>query len=181
MRAAIGIGCVLAMALVDSAPVRGSRERAGGLVAARGDRIGASGRASGVPAQRFHAAGDDSPVRCPAVFVRCCSGSAKDDIGIARIVWRRGDGAASGIRASSWHRSRQAPRSLNRWGYIAEDIEGADGSILALMTGADEATLQRGGFQFQPAAEVRAIFVRSGACRGGAATWQTARVSTPSL
>ena len=104
----------------------------------------------------------------------------KDDIGIARIVWRRGDGAAIGYEFLVGTDPAKAPRSLNRWGYIAEDIEGADGSILALMTGADEATYNEAASNSSRspgAGDFRAIQAH---VERGAATWQTVRVSTPS-
>src|SRR4051812_29032199 len=62
----------------------------------------------------------------------------KDDIGLARIVWRRGEGGGVGYEFLVGTDPAKAPRALNRWGYIAEDAEGAGGSLLALMTGADE-------------------------------------------
>jgi hypothetical protein len=104
----------------------------------------------------------------------------KDDIGVARIVWRRGEGAAIGYELLVGTDPAKAPRSLNRWGYIAEDIEGANGSILALMTGADEATYNEAASNSSRppgAGDFRAIQAH---VERGAATWQTARVSTPS-
>ena len=179
MRATIGIGCVLAMALVDSAPVRGSRERIGGLVAPAeiGSALGTTVRCPPSASMRpvmTHRYKMSGSVR-PLLFW-----IGKDDIGIARIVWRRGDGAAIGYEFLVGTDPAKAPRSLNRWGYIAEDIEGADGSILALMTGADEATYNEAASNSSRspgAGDFRAIQAH---VERGAATWQTVRVSTPS-
>lgn len=179
MRAAIGIGCVLAMALVDSAPVRGSRERAAGLVApaeigsVRRTAVESAPGASMRPVmtRRYKMSGRVRPL---LFWI------GKDDIGIARIVWRRGNGAAVGYELLVGTDPAKAPRSLNRWGYIAEDVEGADGSILALMTGADEATYNEAASNSgRPpgAGDFRAIQAH---VERGAATWQTARVRTPS-
>ena len=179
MRAAIGIGCVLAMALVDSAPVRGSRERAAGLVApaeigsVRRTAVESAPGASMRPVmtRRYKMSGRVRPL---LFWI------GKDDIGIARIVWRRGNGAAVGYELLVGTDPAKAPRSLNRWGYIAEDVEGADGSTLALMTGADEATYNEAASNSgRPpgAGDFRAIQAH---VERGAATWQTTRVSTPS-
>lgn len=167
------------MALVDSAPVRGSRERAAGLVApaeigsVRRTAVESAPGASMRPVmtRRYKMSGRVRPL---LFWI------GKDDIGIARIVWRRGNGAAVGYELLVGTDPAKAPRSLNRWGYIAEDVEGADGSTLALMTGADEATYNEAASNSgRPpgAGDFRAIQAH---VERGAATWQTARVSTPS-
>ena len=104
----------------------------------------------------------------------------KDDIGVARIVWRRGEGGGVGYEFLVGTDPAKAPRALNRWGYIAEDVEGTGGSLLALMTGADEgsyADAESSAARPPGAGDFRAISSRVG---GGATTWQTARVTTPS-
>jgi hypothetical protein len=95
-------------------------------------------------------------------------------------VWRRGDGGAVGYELLVGTDPAKAPRSINRWGYIAEDVAGGDGSVLALMTGSDEATYKEAdSSSSRPShtGDFRAIQAR---VQQGAATWQTARVSTPS-
>ena len=167
------------MALVDSAPVRGSRERAAGLVApaeigsVRRTAVESAPGASMRPVmtRRYKMSGRVRPL---LFWI------GKDDIGIARIVWRRGYGAAVGYELLVGTDPAKAPRSLNRWGYIAEDVEGADGSTLALMTGAAEATYNEAASNSgRPlgAGDFRAIQAH---VERAAATWQTARVSTPS-
>ena len=104
----------------------------------------------------------------------------KEDIGIARIVWRRGESGAVGYEFLVGTDPVKAPRSINRWGYIAEDVDGADGSLLALMTGADEANYNEAAANSaRPpgSGDFRAIHAR---VLRGASTWQTARVTTPS-
>jgi len=104
----------------------------------------------------------------------------KDDIGIARIVWRRSESGAFGYELLVGTDPAKAPRSLNRWGYIAEDVDGADGSLLALMTGADEGSYNEAASNAAHVpgkGDFRAIHAK---VLRGAATWQTARVSTPS-
>jgi hypothetical protein len=174
MRAVVGIGCVLAIvfagassdraarAIGTDAPIDGS-----GLAVA----TGFDGTLRPVMTHRYRMSGRIRPL---LFWI------GKDDIGLARISWRRGDAGAVGYELLVGTDPAKAPRSLNRWGYIAEDIEGADGSILALMTGADEATYKEADSNASRPAGIgdfRAIQAR---VQHGAATWQTARVSTPS-
>jgi hypothetical protein len=124
----------------------------------------------------------------PATMVRryTMSGSVRpllfwigrDDIGAARIVWRRDDEGARGYELLIGTDPAHAPRALNRWGYIAEEVLGADGSMLALMTRADETGYEEAAASAAgrpTGGEFRAIRARVG---GGAATWQVATAST---
>jgi hypothetical protein len=103
----------------------------------------------------------------------------KDDIGLARIAWRRGDDGAVGYELLVGTDPAKAPRALNRWGYITEDATGAEGSLLALMTGADETSYDEAASNASRApagGDFRAI---SGRLRNGTASSQTVRVATP--
>ena len=103
----------------------------------------------------------------------------RDDIGLAQVVWRRGHDGARGYELLVGTDPARAPRSLNRWGYIAEEAVGAEGTILALMTRADESSYDEAAASATrgPApGEFRAIRVR---VANGAATWQVAAVRTP--
>jgi hypothetical protein len=62
----------------------------------------------------------------------------RDNIGLARVVWRRDEQGARGYELLVGTDPARAPRSLNRWGYVAEEASGPDGALLAMMTGADE-------------------------------------------
>jgi hypothetical protein len=167
MRAAIGIGCVLAMLFVS--PGSGRSSLAAGADATRGEITSTSLRP--VMTHRYKMSGRIRPL---LFWI------GKDDIGLARIVWRRGDGGAFGYEFLVGTDPAKAPRSLNRWGYIAEDVEGADGSILALMTGADEATYKEADSNSNRPAGAGDFRAIQGRVHHGAATWQIARVSTSS-
>lgn len=103
----------------------------------------------------------------------------RDDIGIARIVWRRSDDGARGYELLVGTDPARAPRGLNRWGFVSEETLGASGSVLAMMTGshetsyeeeADTATGGPSGGDFRT--------IRS-SMHQGAAAWQLARLRTP--
>lgn len=103
----------------------------------------------------------------------------RDDIGWARVVWRHGDNGARGYELLVGTDPVRAPRALNRWGYIAEEVLGAGGSVLALMTRADESSYEEAAgtaTRGQAAGEFRAIRSR---VADGSAIWQIARVHTP--
>ena len=103
----------------------------------------------------------------------------RDDIGLARIVWRgRADGAR-GYELLVGTDPPRAPRRMNRWGFVSEETLGASGSVLAIMTGSNETSFQdeadsaaRGasGWDFQT--------IRS-RTQNGTTRWQLARVRTP--
>jgi hypothetical protein len=100
----------------------------------------------------------------------------RDDIGLARIVWRRGSDGSRGYELLVGTEPTRAPGSINRWGFISEEAFGSDGSVLALMTGSQQtsfdneaaAASQRGG-DFQ-AAVTRV--------QAGTAEWSLSRIRT---
>lgn len=85
----------------------------------------------------------------------------RDGVGEGRLVRRRGANGTSGHDLLVGTDPRVAPRRLNRWGYIAETREGADGAVLALMSRSDEVSLddvrERDG---QGSAQFRALAAR---------------------
>jgi hypothetical protein len=104
----------------------------------------------------------------------------RDDIGLAQITWRRGPDGARGYELLVGTDPARAPRSLNRWGYIAEEaFSPADGSVLAMMTGSQDASCDReaaSAARTGGQGDFRTIRAR---LQNGAATWQVARVQTP--
>jgi hypothetical protein len=106
---------------------------------------------------------------------------SRDRVGLARITWRRGSDGTRGYEFLVGTDPAQAPRAINRWGYIVEAAHGADGWVLALMTGSpdtsygeEEASSSGSG---PPAAEFRTL---RAALQQGHMTWQSAR-SRPSV
>lgn len=102
----------------------------------------------------------------------------KDNVGLARITWRSADDGRRAYELLVGTDPSKAPRGLNKWGFIAEDVDGANGSLLALMTGDDTASYDEaaadaarptGGGDF------RAIL---GEVRGGRSAWRTTRIAT---
>ena len=64
----------------------------------------------------------------------------KDDVGDAAITTRRDvDGAAYELLIGS--DPDRAPRRINRWGYISEEIRGDTATLVGLMTESDEASV----------------------------------------
>lgn len=98
----------------------------------------------------------------------------RDDVGIARIVWR-GDGhGTTAYELLVGTDPARAPRRVNRWGFIAERADRDGGALLALMTRADEASYADAAAAAGPSAgEFRAI---RGHTAGGVARWEVSRV-----
>ena len=62
----------------------------------------------------------------------------RDNVGMGRIVWRRGPSGEVAYELLIGTDPALAPRKLNRWGYIAEEIEGRDGRFLAIISKSEE-------------------------------------------
>ena len=104
----------------------------------------------------------------------------RDDIGMARITWRADDDGARAYELLVGTDPSKAPRALNKWGFIAEQAQGGDGRLLALMTGADAASYDEAAADATrppSAGDFRAIV---GRVNGGTSSWKTARIATAS-
>ena len=65
----------------------------------------------------------------------------KDDVGGARIRWRKGENGARGYDMLIGSDPERAPRNTNRWGFILEE-SGPDGAtVVGIMKKSDEETL----------------------------------------
>jgi hypothetical protein len=83
----------------------------------------------------------------------------KNDVGEARITWRKDRNGAHGYELLVGSDPLKAPRKINKWGYLAEHISGEDATIVGVMKQAkaesvEEAEQQlaregEGGFAFE--------------------------------
>lgn len=79
----------------------------------------------------------------------------RDNVGGGRVVWRgNGDTVAYELLIGS--DPDRAPRRINRWGYLIEEVRGTHGTVLGVMTESDERSLE----------EAKARLAREGA-QGG--------------
>jgi len=67
---------------------------------------------------------------------------SRDDVGGARITWRGDRESASGYELLIGSDPKKAPRSINRWGYIAEEMRGANASVLGVMKQSNEKSIE---------------------------------------
>jgi hypothetical protein len=65
----------------------------------------------------------------------------KDDVGGARIRWRKGENDARGYDALIGSDPARAPRKINRWGFILEEDLPSGANIVGIMKKSDEETL----------------------------------------
>ena len=83
----------------------------------------------------------------------------KNDVGDARITWRAKRGAGRGYELLVGSDPLRAPRRINRWGFIREELSAADAIVLGVMKKSKEQSVKEaeqelaregdGGFIFQ--------------------------------
>jgi hypothetical protein len=102
----------------------------------------------------------------------------KDDVGLARITWRSADDGRRAYELLVGTDPAKAPRGLNKWGFVAEQTDGATGHLLAMMTGDDTASYDDAAADAERprgTGDFRAI---AGAVAGGRSAWRTTRIAT---
>jgi hypothetical protein len=66
---------------------------------------------------------------------------SKDDVGGARVSWRGDTDGAFGLDLLIGSDPQRAPRQINRWGYIAEQVRGGDARVIGVMKQSNEQTM----------------------------------------
>lgn len=66
----------------------------------------------------------------------------RDNVGEADAIWRRGADGGLGYELLIGSDPTRAPRKINRWGYIAEQIEGSEACLLGVMKQSDEESIE---------------------------------------
>jgi hypothetical protein len=102
----------------------------------------------------------------------------RENVGFARVVWRRGDRDRRGYELLVGSDPSKAPWSLNRWGFIAEERIEGDGSLLALMTAGDEASYDEAASRSRKSSSPGDFSAIRGNMDGGLLRWQVARLTT---
>jgi hypothetical protein len=65
----------------------------------------------------------------------------RDNVGGARMVWRRSQDGDAGFELLIGSDPARAPRRINRWGYIAEEARGSNARLLGVMKQSNEQSL----------------------------------------
>lgn len=65
----------------------------------------------------------------------------KDDVGGAKVSWRGSEDGGFGLDLLIGSDPRRAPRQINKWGYIAEQVRGTDARVLGVMKQSNEQTV----------------------------------------
>ncbi|MBI4263465.1 MAG: hypothetical protein HY657_03735 [Acidobacteria bacterium] len=65
----------------------------------------------------------------------------RDNVGAAHVVWRRSP-EGTGFELLIGSDPTLAPRHINRWGYIAEEVRGPEASLLGVMKQSNEQSLE---------------------------------------
>src|SRR6185436_10724352 len=66
---------------------------------------------------------------------------SKDDVGGAKVSWRGSEDGGFGLDLLIGSDPRRAPRQINKWGYIAEQVRGTDARVLGVMKQSNEHTV----------------------------------------
>lgn len=66
----------------------------------------------------------------------------RDNVGDARLTWRRGADGRQAFEFLVGSDPARAPRRINRWGYIVEELAGDRVEILGVMSDASEQTIE---------------------------------------
>jgi len=84
---------------------------------------------------------------------------SKDDVGGAKVSWRGDVAGAFGLDLLIGSDPLRAPRKVNRWGYIAEEVRGSDARVIGVMKQSNEQSAAeaekaigsegRGGFTYR--------------------------------
>jgi len=65
----------------------------------------------------------------------------RSDVGEATVTWR-GEPGALGYELLIGSDPERAPRRINRWGYIAEEMRGGDARVIGVMTESEEESIE---------------------------------------
>lgn len=74
----------------------------------------------------------------------------RDNVGGGRVVWRRGDADTVAYELLIGSDPDRAPRRINRWGYLIEQVHGTHGTVLGVMTESDEQSLEEAKARLSP-------------------------------
>ena len=67
---------------------------------------------------------------------------SKDNVGGARLSWRGDAEGAFGLDLLIGSDPQRAPRRINRWGYIAEQVSGSNARVVGVMKQSDEQSVK---------------------------------------
>ena len=103
----------------------------------------------------------------------------KEDVGDAIVAMKReADCASYALLIGS--DPERAPRSINRWGYMAEDVRGAEASLVGLMTESNEDSVDQAEANLRKAAGNETFNVIRASIAGGEARSVVTSVAAPS-
>lgn len=68
---------------------------------------------------------------------------SKDNIGAARVRWRRGENGAAGFDLLIGSDPVRAPRKINRWGFLMEEFDGEAAQVFGVIKKSEEETLEQ--------------------------------------
>jgi hypothetical protein len=82
----------------------------------------------------------------------------KDDVGGARIRWRKGENDARGYDVLIGSDPARAPRKINRWGFILEEITPEGATVVGIIKRSDEESLDEAKARVEAEAKGAIVF-----------------------
>ena len=67
---------------------------------------------------------------------------SRDDVGGARITWRGNGSDATGLELLIGSDPAKAPRHINKWGYVSEEVRGNDAHLLGVMKQSNDTSIE---------------------------------------
>jgi hypothetical protein len=103
----------------------------------------------------------------------------RDDVGGARITWRRAAGGSRAFELLIGSDPTRAPRGINRWGYIVEELRGDEAEVLGVMKESNEQTLEEARTEVEQKREVSVFKAARATVTGNHAVSGTMTVYAP--
>lgn len=104
----------------------------------------------------------------------------RDNIGAGRIAWRGSPDGTTGIEFLIGSEPARTPRQINRWGYVAEEVDHNEARVIGLMRDSGEETFEQAKANVEHEGE-RSVFkaIRT-TIAGGRAITQAITLQAPS-
>jgi hypothetical protein len=106
------------------------------LALAAVERVWTDGRAPTLPVVAEHRYRMLAKVRPLLVWI------SRDNVGDARITWRDDGAGSTGVELLIGSDPARAPRRINRWGYLAEQVAGGQATVLGVMKQSNDRSIE---------------------------------------
>jgi len=104
---------------------------------------------------------------------------ARDNVGEARLTWRAGPDGRRAFEFLIGSDPDRAPRHINRWGFIVEELNGEQAEVLGVMKGTREETIEEAEAQIARQEETTTFKALRATITGSRAVSESITVHAP--